>query len=202
MATGMAMLFEDEVISENEDASATRQNETIFCSICSTVLSRGTNCQECLELYNVEETSTINTVAATANTPAARQSLAYVSMFAEELELQSKLRKQRLLHKLREENLKHLLELKEISQRLTTPYKKPEELNSAIHMPCMSTPSDGLELGMPVASSCPVELVTSSYPDEQVQELTKKLHFQRLKHQIETEEALHKLKMKQLESET
>ena len=157
--------------SYNEDAFATHhhgqqgQNEVIFCSSCgSGIPSSITNSHERFSLY-------------AAGTDGTRTATPRVTVSAEEIQLQSDLRRQRLQHQIYEENLEHLVKVKQLSYKLATTRDEAEETVSS-------------------TTIAEPPIVDLSFPLEV--ELTKKLQSQRIQHQIEMEEALHKLKMKQL----
>lgn len=180
----MAVSLEEN--SCNEDAFATHHGqlgltEPTFCSVCGNMVSSNVlNGQERFSLYN-DGTTTRAMLTLTPNTIATVRR-------AEEMDLQSKLRTQRLEHQLYEEQLEHLIKVKQLRSELTTTPVDKDELSAV-----MTSASNGNVVGennnlgpkMPILS--PLEV-----------ELTKKLVSKRIQHQIEREDALHKLNMKQL----
>ena len=109
----------------------------------------------------------------------------------DEIQLLTRLREQRLQHQICEESLKHLVIVKELEQKLqaTKPYMSPLPPPD----PVSATSTSG-DIMMNDNSSTERE-----FPPSPLQvELTKKLQSLRIQHQIEIEEAVHKIKMKGL----
>ena len=148
-----------------------------------------------LSLFQTEQESHTATTTMVFTLPG-RTSMSATS---KELCLQKELRIQRLQHQLYEEHFQHLIKVKELSYKLSAPHEAPEELmprmSLTAHPPsAVATASNIIvsdnnsNTNIPIANpSCALGV-----------ELIKKLHSQRLQQQIEIEEAIHKLKMKQL----
>ena len=171
----MAVSLEEK--SYNEDAfdihhGQLGQTEPMFCSFCGN--SNVVNGQERFSLCS-DRTTTSALVTLTPNTGTVR---------AEEMHLQSKLRIQRLEHQLYEEQVNHLIKVKELSSQLATIPGDIKELSS-VTTSASSCNFVGGNNRMPILS--PLEV-----------ELTKKLESMRIQHQIEEEEAIHKIKMRRL----
>ena len=166
--------------SSNEDAFATRQYEpgtAVYCNTSgNTVMNSG----------NQERFSLLCSEGAIADSTEIRES-------AEEVQLKRKLRIQRLQHQICEEDLEHLLKVKNLIRMLQpTTLEATEDVSSLTTCNRDSVNENSLEQEISIVNRAP-----NLFSPAEV-ELTKKLQLQRIRHQIELEEAKHKLKMKQL----
>ena len=157
-------------------------------------------------VYQAEEESD---TAVMFLTPPAVLGLAAVSedLASKELCLQQKLHIQRLQHQRYEEHLEHLIKVKELSHKLSASNEAPEVLRLRHGMlpPTALTayaPNTAAASASNVAvsdnnSNPSIPIIDQSCSPTEVK-LIKKLREQRLQQQIEEEDAIHKLKMKQL----
>ena len=157
----------EESHSFNEDA-----NETLFCSTCgsmihSNVSSNVMNGQEHFSLYSDQSTAATMQPIPISTT-----------VSAEMIQLQSELQIQRLRNQISEEKIQHLLKIKELSQRMTTPIASVEPV-------------------IPLSRS----FMNNPNEVESIEKLLAQLEAQRIQQQIEENDILHKIKMKQLQRE-
>ena len=146
--------------------------------------------------------------AAMILTPPAVLGLATMSedLASKELCLQQKLQIQRLQNQRYEEHLEHLVKVKELNHKLSAPNEAPEVLRLRRMLPTTALTAYAPNTAATSASNITVSdnnsnpsipIIDPSCSPTEVK-LIKKLREQRLQQQIEVEDALHKLKMKQL----
>ena len=128
----------------------------------------------------------------------------------EEVQLLTKRREQKLQHQICEESLKHLVNVKELEKKLQVPPcetapKPPLFVNGPGIYKSMVQPLDHAAAVSATATSGDVTMNENSRGsssslthDHELIELNKKLRSQRIRYQIEIEEAVHKIKMKGL----
>ena len=129
-------------------------------------------------------------------------------MSAEEFYLRQELRIQKLQQQKREEKLQHLVKVKELTCKLTTLDETPRKPASL----CMITLPTPTPLQPPTVVTSASNVIVSDSNSEsktpttnpsfslevELSTLKRKLSSQRIKQLIETEEAIHRLKMQQL----